>query len=222
MVERRAATPSRASSSAKGSGVPVPRHPAPGTPRPAHPMGLHLRRDLPGRGQVGRTGDALLRHGRDAGASPRDQRRGRAGRPRHPNPRPGRLASLEQTNRAGQHHPPAAALQHLESCHSIACGLEQNGPCRPHRHGNASTSETAKMAGKRGRLDCKRGACNPSPADIVHREALIADEAGEVFERGPSCRQTRPPKARPVRMPEGRGRTIDFLVDSFLGKPGWM
>ena len=85
------------------------RHPAARAARPAHRLGLHLRRDLPGRGQGRRARHAVLRHAGDAGASRRDQRHGRPGRPCRPAPRPSRLASRRRARRPGQHHPPAAA-----------------------------------------------------------------------------------------------------------------
>ena len=55
------------------------RHPTAGTTRPAHGVGLHLRRDLSGRGQGRRPRHAFLRHRGHAGASRRDQRHGRPG-----------------------------------------------------------------------------------------------------------------------------------------------
>ena len=49
-------------------------------PRPANEVGLHLRRDLPGRRQGRRPRDALLRHAGDEPAPRRDRRGSGAGR----------------------------------------------------------------------------------------------------------------------------------------------
>ena len=85
------------------------RDPAARAARPAHCLGLSLRRDLPRRGQGRRAGHAVLRHASDAGASRRDQRHGRAGCPRRSAPRPGRMASRRGARRAQEHHALAAS-----------------------------------------------------------------------------------------------------------------
>ena len=75
------------------------RNPAPRFARPAHDLGLHLRRHLPGQGQGGGLGDALRQHRGDAGASRADQRRRRSGRARRPHARPSGLAHVDPARR---------------------------------------------------------------------------------------------------------------------------
>ena len=71
-------------------------HPAQRAAGPAHRVHLHLRRDLPGRGQGGRPGAALVQHGGDEPAPGRDLGPGRAGPPRRAGRRPGRMALSER------------------------------------------------------------------------------------------------------------------------------
>ena len=56
-------------------------HAPAGAPRPAHRMGLYLRRDLSREGERRRAGHALVRHRRHGGAPHRDQCRRRSRRP---------------------------------------------------------------------------------------------------------------------------------------------
>ena len=67
-------------------------HAPAGTPRPAHRMGLYLRRDLSREGERRRAGHALVRHRRHGGAPHRDQCRRRSRRPGGADRRSGRLA----------------------------------------------------------------------------------------------------------------------------------
>src|ERR1039457_1134461 len=85
-----------------------PRHAARSTARPAHLLGLHLRRHLPGRGQGRRPRATAMHHRRHGPASGRDLPGRGARRPRRPPARSGRLAHLSQARRAQKHHPAAA------------------------------------------------------------------------------------------------------------------
>src|ERR1039457_1157243 len=85
-----------------------PRHAARSTARPAHLLGLHLRRHLPGRRQGRRPRAAAMHHRRHGPASGRDLPGRGARRPRRPPARSGRLAHLSQARRAQKHHPAAA------------------------------------------------------------------------------------------------------------------
>ncbi len=67
--------------------------PAPCAARPAHRVGLHFRRDLPGEGQGRRPCDALRQHRGDAGAPRPNRRHERSGRACRPPARPGRHMS---------------------------------------------------------------------------------------------------------------------------------
>ena len=81
-------------------------HAPAGAPRPAHRMGLYLRRDLSREGEGRRAGHALVRHRRHGGAPHRDQCRRRSRRPCGADRRSGRLALDAQDPR---HRPGAAA-----------------------------------------------------------------------------------------------------------------
>jgi transposase len=85
------------------------RHPAPSAARPAHQVGLPVRRHLPEEGQGRRAGHALVRHPRDGSPPRRDQRHGRAGRPGGGDPRSGRVAHVEEAHGARQPHARPAA-----------------------------------------------------------------------------------------------------------------
>ena len=80
-----------------------------GAPRPAHRMGLYLRRDLSREGERRRAGHALVRHRRHGGAPHRDQCRRRSRRPCGADRRSGRLALDAQAGDPRQHHRPGAA-----------------------------------------------------------------------------------------------------------------
>ena len=84
-------------------------HAPAGAPRPAHRMGLYLRRDLSREGEGCRAGHALVRHRRHGGAPHRDQCRRRSRRPCGADRRSGRLALDAQAGDPRQHHRPGAA-----------------------------------------------------------------------------------------------------------------
>lgn len=67
-----------------------------GAARPAHPLGLHLRRHLPSPRQRRRTCPAALQHRRDGAAPGRNRTNRDAGSPRRAAARSGRLAPLRQ------------------------------------------------------------------------------------------------------------------------------
>ena len=88
------------------------RHPAAGAARHPLPVGLHLRRGLPGARRGGGPRPALRRHRRDERPPRRDRPHRRARRPCRARARRRRLARRARARRAGQHLPrPAPALQ---------------------------------------------------------------------------------------------------------------